>query len=139
MKITRDNYEVFFLDFLEGNLKVDQIDQFLDFLNQNPDLKEELQLFESISIPEEQIVFSGKQQLYKANTDQKNGEELRTIAYFEGDLSSEDRVLFENQLADDPELNKEYNCFTKPDWFRIIRSLILIKIKSAGNPDQKFF
>ncbi|MBC8005772.1 MAG: hypothetical protein H7X84_09885, partial [Verrucomicrobia bacterium] len=47
-KITRDNYEAFFLDYLEGNLEETLIDQFLDFLEKNPDLKEELHLFENI-------------------------------------------------------------------------------------------
>ena len=113
MKITRDNYEVFFLDFLEGNLKVDQIDQFLDFLNQNPDLKEELQLFESTNIPEENIIFSGKQKLYKSYPDQLIGEQNTIIAYLEDDLNSEDRILFENQLTHNSELNKEYVLFSK--------------------------
>ena len=111
MKISRDNYEPFFLDFLEGNLKVDQIDQFLEFLNQNPDLKEELQLFKNMNLPEEIIEFSGKSQLYKSSADQKSGNENRIIAYLEDDLSSGDRILFENHLADDPELNKEYTRF----------------------------
>jgi hypothetical protein len=113
MNITRDNYEVFFLDFLEGNLKVDQIDQFLDFLNQNPDLKEELQLFESINIPEEQAVFSKKEQLYRNMPDHRNGDDTRIIAYLEDDLSSDERLLFENHLADDHDLNKEYKLFLK--------------------------
>jgi hypothetical protein len=111
MNITRDNYEVFFLDFLEGNLKVDQIDQFLDFLNQNPDLKEELQLFESLNLPKEQVVFNGKHQLYKDGSDHRNGEDNRIIAYLEDDLSSDERLLFENHLADDPDLKKEYKLF----------------------------
>lgn len=113
MKITRENYESFFLDFLEGNLKVDQIDQFLDFLNQNPDLKDELQAFESINIPEEKVAFSGKNQLYRSFGDQKTGNENRIIAYLEGDLISEDRILFEDELAVNPELEKEYRLFGK--------------------------
>jgi hypothetical protein len=117
MKITRENYEPFFLDFLEGNLKVDQIDQFLDFLNQNPDLKEELQLFESINIPEEQMVFSEKSELYRGIGDEKSGNENRIIAYLEGDLKSEDRILFEDELAVNPGLEKEYNLFGKTRLF----------------------
>jgi hypothetical protein len=113
MNISRDNYEPFFLDFLEGNLKVDQIDQFLDFLNQNPDLKEELQLFESVNLPEEEFIFSGKMQLYRRIADQKSETENRVIAYLEGDLSSEDQILFQQELASHPELKKEYDLFDK--------------------------
>ena len=113
MNINRDNYESFFVDFLEGNLKADQIDQFLDFLNQNPDLKEEMQLFECVSLPEEQIVFSDKKQLYKSSTDRKSGDQNRAIAYLEGDLTSEDRKNFEEDLNRIPELKKEYDLYTK--------------------------
>ena len=113
MKITRENYEPFFLDFLEGNLKVDQIDQFLDFLNQNPDLKEELQAFENINIPEEKMVFSGKNQLYRSFGEPKSENDNRIIAYLEGDMIPEDRILFEDELTVNPELEKEYNLYGK--------------------------
>ena len=113
MNITRDNYESFFVDFLEGNLKADQIDQFLDFLNQNPDLKEEMQLFEGVSLPEEQIVFSDKKQLYKSSADRKGSYQNRAIAYLEGDLASDDRKNFEDDLILIPELKKEYELYTK--------------------------
>ena len=70
MKITRDNYESFFIDFIEGNLPENMIDQFLDFLNQNPDLKEELHLFEEVNLPEELVVFQEKKQLHKSAADE---------------------------------------------------------------------
>lgn len=113
MKITRDNYEPFFLDYLEGNLKETMIDQFLDFLEQNPDLKEELQLFDNIHLPEEQVAFSGKQHLYKSEHDEKPAFEMKTIAYMEGDLKDDERESFETYIAAHPELQKEYNLFGK--------------------------
>lgn len=113
MKITRDNYEPFFLDYLEGNLKETMIDQFLDFLEQNPDLKEELQLFDNIHLPEEQVAFSGKQHLYKSEHDEKPAFEMKTIAYMEGDLKDDERESFETFLAAHPELQKEYDLFGK--------------------------
>lgn len=113
MKITRDNYESFFLDFLEGNLDEDQIDQFLDFLKQNPDLKEELQLFENVHLPEEPIIFSEKQKLYKSVADEKAVLENRLVAFHEGDLENDERKSFETYLSSHPELQKEYNLLTK--------------------------
>jgi hypothetical protein len=113
MMITRDNYEPFFLDYLEGNLKETMIDQFLDFLEQNPDLKEELQLFDNIHLPEEQVAFSGKQHLYKSEHDDKPAFEMKTIAYMEGDLKDDERKSFETFLSAHPELQKEYNLFGK--------------------------
>jgi hypothetical protein len=113
MTITRDNYEPFFLDYLEGNLKEDMIDEFLDFLEQNPDLKEELHLFEHIHLPEEQLVFSGKKHLYKSAVEEKTAFEIKTIAYMEGDLKAEEQRSFNAYLAGHPELQKEYDVMTK--------------------------
>lgn len=113
MKITRDNYEPFFLDYLEGNLDENKIDQFLEFLMQNPDLKEELHLFENVHLPEEQIIFSDKMKLYKNAADEKIVAENKAIAYLEGDLDDDDRKSFETYLATHPELQKEYTVFTK--------------------------
>lgn len=42
MKISRATYEVVFVDFLEGNLSDKEIQDLVDFLDQNPDLEEEL-------------------------------------------------------------------------------------------------
>lgn len=113
MKINRDNYESFFLDFLEGKLKENQIDEFLDFLEQNQDLKDELHQFESVHLPEEQILFTDKGKLYKSDSDQMGNHENKLIAYLEGDLEKEERIRFEAYLASHQELQKEYNLFAK--------------------------
>lgn len=113
MKINRDNYEPFFLDYLEGNLKEEMIDQFLDFLELNPDLKSELQLLDSISLKEEEIVFSGKDRLYKSVADEKAALENKFIALLEGDLNENNQKLFGDYIASQPELQKEYRQFAK--------------------------
>ncbi len=113
MKITRENYEPFFLDYLENNLKEELIDQFLDFLEQNPDLKEELHLFDSLNLSKEEIIFSGKNQLYKNVADEKFALENRFIACLEGDLEDSERHLFEDYLANRPELQNELKLFAK--------------------------
>jgi len=113
MKITRDNYESFFIDYIEGNLHESMIDQFLDFLNQNPDLKEELHLFEEVNLPEEHVVFQEKKQLHKCAADETQSLENTTIAYLEGDLDVNEIKVFEAYLAGHAELKKEYDLFAK--------------------------
>jgi len=113
MKITRDNYESFFMDYLEGNLHESMIDQFLDFLNQNPDLKEELHLFEEVNLPEEHVVFQEKRQLHKSASDENWRLENTVVAYLEGDLDTDENKAFETYLAAHPELKKEYDLFAK--------------------------
>lgn len=111
--ITRDNYESYFVDYLEGNLPEDQIDQFLDFLNQNPDLKEELHLFEEVVLPEENILFTEKQNLRKSPADETIRFENKAIALLEGDLSKHESQAFDAYLDKFPELRKEYEQFEK--------------------------
>ncbi len=111
--ITRDNYEALFIDYLEGNLPENEIDQFLDFLNQNPDLKEELHRFEDVFLPEEHVVYNEKQKLHKSLADEALRLENKTIAYMEGDLEKNERKLFESYLETQPKLRKEYELFTK--------------------------
>ncbi|MDA3823594.1 MAG: hypothetical protein PF450_13425, partial [Bacteroidales bacterium] len=45
MDINRNNYEVFFLDYAEGNLSADQEEILHRFLKFNPDLSAELETF----------------------------------------------------------------------------------------------
>ena len=113
MKITRDNYESFFIDYMDGNLPESLIDQFLDFLNQNPDLKEELHLFEEVKLPQEFVVFQEKKQLHKSLADENSRLENTVVAYMEGDLDANDNKAFEAYLANNPELKKEYGLFAK--------------------------
>jgi len=42
MQIDRNNYESYFLDFLEGRLSEQEIDNLLTFLRNNPDLEDRL-------------------------------------------------------------------------------------------------
>lgn len=113
MMIARDNYEPFFMDYLDGNLEENMIDEFLDFLDQNPDLKEELHLFEKIHLPEDHVVFTGKKHLYKSVVKEKGAFEIKTIAFMEGDLRDEERKSFEARLVHDPKLQKEHDLFSK--------------------------
>ena len=113
MNITRGNYESFFMDYIEGNLPENMIDQFLDFLNQNPDLKEELHLFEEVNLPEEHVVFQEKKQLHKSAADEKRRLENMAIAYLEGDWDEDQNKTVEAYFLANPEFKREYELFAK--------------------------
>lgn len=106
MKITRDNYEIYFLDYMESNLDESLVDEFIEFLNQNPDLKEELQLFECVTVPHEEIEFSGKQKLYKTEIGSSAVDDQKVIAWLEGDLDPEESKSFEEWMNMHPENRK---------------------------------
>ena len=87
MKINRNNYEAFFIDYLEGNLDEKLVDDFIEFLQQNGDLKEELSLFETVSIGQEEMTFSKKELLLKEKYDIESEFNQAAVARLEGDIS----------------------------------------------------
>jgi hypothetical protein len=113
MKINRNNYEAFFIDYLEGNLDEKMVDDFIEFLQQNPDLKEELSLFETVSIGQEEITFSKKELLLKGKYDIENEFNQAAIARLEGDFSALEKIEFENYLSAHPDKQKEAELFSK--------------------------
>jgi len=103
MKINRSNYEIYFLDFIDGNLSVDLVDDFLDFLTANPDLSDELKSLSTLKLPEEKIIFEGKRTLLKNMTDHRPDFDYRSVAALEGDLSKEEQEQFVREMQSEPE------------------------------------
>ena len=113
MKINRNNYEAFFIDYLEGNLDEKLVDDFIEFLQQNGDLKEELSLFETVSIGQEEMTFSKKELLLKEKYDIESEFNQAAVARLEGDISEFEKTGFENYLTAHPEQQKEAKLFDK--------------------------
>ena len=113
MKINRNNYETYFIDYIEGNLDVKLVDDFLEFLQQNPDLKEELSLFQSVSLEPEEIQFDKKEKLYKNKFDIEDNFNRTSVALLEGDLSMDEKADFERYLISHPDKRKEFQLFEK--------------------------
>ena len=59
--ISRNNYEVFFLDYLEGKLSEEELGMLRTFLEFNPDLAVELEGMEQMRLQPERIVFMEKE------------------------------------------------------------------------------
>ncbi len=113
MKITRDNYEEHFLDYLEGNLDENLVDGFIDFLRQNPDLKEELEMAGAVKLELKNISFGSKEKLYKEKFDLESEFSRAAVARLEGDLQENEKAEFENYLSKHPEKLKEAALFEK--------------------------
>ncbi|MEE4285576.1 MAG: hypothetical protein V2I31_05490 [Mariniphaga sp.] len=113
MKITRDNYEVYFLDYLEGNLDENLVDDFIDFLRQNSDLKAELEMLAPVKVELENIIFRGKNKLYKEKFDLEPEFNRAAVARLEGDLQKNEIAEFEKYLSIRPEKQKEAALFEK--------------------------
>mgnify|MGYP006896933878 CR=1 FL=1 len=115
-KITRHNYEAFFIDYIEGNLTSSKKNEFISFLDSNPDIKEELQSWEQVRmIPDTNIQFAEKSTLKKTHSifpGESPFEEL-CIAKTEGDLTESEAALFDQYIKEEPEKAKIYNHYTQ--------------------------
>ena len=103
MEITRNNYERFFLDYFEGNLEAEMEFALLDFLDRNPDLKDELDSFEKLQLQGSTLGLTEKTKLYKPEKINPANEDSFFIAFHEGDLNSIEKSELENYLSVDPE------------------------------------
>ncbi|PTN08954.1 hypothetical protein [Mangrovibacterium marinum] len=101
MKINRSNYESYFIDYLDGNLPDNLVDDLLDFLAENPELANELNVAKNIHLKPQTCTFNFKETLYKHSTNISEDFEMQAVAYLEGDLNEENNEQFLNQIADD--------------------------------------
>ena len=67
MKINRSNYEIWFIDSLDGNLSSLEAEELNQFLNENPDLKEEFNELTPVIINQSVHQFKDKESLKKIN------------------------------------------------------------------------
>lgn len=111
MKINKDNYESYFLDYLEGNLDESLVNDFIEFLQKNPDLKQELSLYEPFSLKAPSTTYSAKHNLYKEKLDLEKEFDQAAVAYLEGDLSVEERAAFEKYVDTHPDKKKDLQLF----------------------------
>jgi len=91
--ITRKNYELFFIEYLDGKLSTDKAEKLTLFLKQNPDLAFELETVSSIKLKANNCDTIRKEDLYRLpdfenNTISEQNAEMFSIAEFENDLSA---------------------------------------------------
>lgn len=117
MNINRDNYEIYFLDFLEGQLPSEDTDALLDFLNQNPDLKEEFNGLKDVTLTAEEVVFTDKKPLKKTDKDRLKINDANFNKYcvgkIEGDLDIKQANELNIYLKTNQKKQKELSLFEK--------------------------
>ncbi|MBK7172812.1 MAG: hypothetical protein IPH84_06185 [Bacteroidales bacterium] len=113
MKINKDNYEAYFLDYFEGNLSPSEVSELMSFMDQNPELKSEFEGFESITVvPDANIQFDLKDSLKKnamsssAIITADNIDDV-LIAEIEGLLSTTEKNQLEEFLKQNPAYLKD--------------------------------
>ncbi len=108
-KIDIHNYEAYLLDFSEGNL-TDELQMELElFLIQHPELNIDLAELSFVSLQEEEVTFSEKNNLKKSETDLIS--ETQFISYIENQLSVQEKLILEKSCAINPALAKELTLY----------------------------
>jgi len=118
MKISRANYEAWFLDAKEGTLSSEEKKELLAFLQENPDLDEEYRSLEQVYALAEQVTFRGKSSLKKnfpplGSAINRLNFGLFAIAYIEDDLDPVQRKAFEKELAASSSFQQELERYRK--------------------------
>lgn len=123
MMITRENYEFWFLDFLEGRLNRQDTEEIRQFMRKHPDLAEELENFVPPLTSDPGLHFPGKEKLKKDPFDVPDFLENSIIALMEGDLDETEIKSLNDWLNRHPEkkqcLAQFENTRLQPD-FKIV-------------------
>ena len=115
IEINRNNYEQFFLDYLEGNLNPSDLEGFKEFLAKNPDLAQELTEFETVELKSESIQYTSKQNLKKnsyATINESNFDEF-CISYIEKNLTELDKNTLQSYIHSNPQKQNDFELYQK--------------------------
>jgi hypothetical protein len=117
MKINRDNYEAYFLDYHEGLLSPEMVKEVLLFVELNPDLKKDFTEFEAVSLQAEtNIVFEKKSslkknQIFATSAIYELNYEEYLVAECEGLLTDEQLALLDEFISINPQFEKDRKLF----------------------------
>lgn len=111
MNINRHNYETYFILYMDNELDAAGRQQVEAFVQLHPDLKEELELLEQFKlIPDEQVVFAGKEELLKGQSagpvTLQNYEEY-LLLYTDNELNAADTAALEKFASENLAVKKE--------------------------------
>lgn len=109
--ISRNNYEEFFLMYVDSELSATEKEIVEVFVQQNPDLQEELTMLQqAVLLPENDVVFADKNLLFK-----QIGNEISTInfeekflLYIDNELTTKDKAEVETFVLQHPELQNDF-------------------------------
>jgi len=112
MKPDRSNYEIWFIDLLDGKLSKDQVEVLKVFLRDNPDLQEEFNDLTQISLEPSYQVFTRKKALFKpAGGYTESQFENLCIASLENDLTPSQRHELQEIIDRDERKREQYEIY----------------------------
>ncbi len=119
MDINRNNYELYVIDYIEGNLSSDMEQAMRTFLSENPDLAAEIDGIEEFALESEPVNSVDWSYLKKSDLDEDEIFEEVCIASVEKENSPETEKQLEEYLLSHPEKSHDYqlykNTILEPD------------------------
>lgn len=122
MKITRDNYEEFLVDYWDNTLPEHTRVALESFLNDNPDIRTEMDGADQMVLPSRDIAFEAKKNLFSIPTSEPilSDTEALLVAELEGDLDSEQKASLAELKRQNPALIEQAKLFAltkiRPDF-----------------------
>jgi len=115
MKIDKTNYELFFIDYFDGNLSDADIAMLFDFLEQNADLKIEFSKYEEINISDNSTVsFDVKNELKQIDKNSKFSVDLFdafAVGFIENELTENQKIEFIAEVEKNENFKSELNLY----------------------------
>ncbi len=106
MNITRDNYESFFILYLDKELSPEEMLEVDTFITGHPDLMQEFLKFKEVLLqPEEQIIFNHKTQILR---DEGLCVEEKMLLYLDRELAGSEADQLQQQIDNSPLLTSEW-------------------------------
>ncbi len=113
-RINKENYEAYFLDFVEGNLSASEVDVLNGFLAQHPELKSELKEFEELYLPDAPIENKAlKTSLKREESTGLLESEYLLIAQAEGIITADEKARLAALVATNPQLLEDLAIYHK--------------------------
>jgi hypothetical protein len=112
MKINKENYSIYFIDYSDGKLDKFQLNELYAFLSIHPELREEFDSLSALKIIPSEKLFPEKEKLKRVHSSRPDIQNL-IVAFTEGDLSEAEKLEMEAAMAVDDQLSKEIHAFTK--------------------------
>lgn len=111
MKINKNNYELFFTDYIDNKLNVNEVAELMIFLSNNPNLEIELNEIKGFKLSPNNVIFINKEKLYKKEININTDFENNCIAFIENNLTCEESINFLNEVNIDTKKQENLNYF----------------------------
>ncbi len=119
MNINRNNYEVFFLMYIDRELSNREMQVVEEFLREHPDLQEEMEMLAGTVLTEDlnPVSFPDKSRLFRTDDNKSlvniSNYESYFVLYADDELTNEEKAATEKFVYDHPECQAEFEAFQK--------------------------